>query len=406
MDNELCDDDEFPGGVFSERLEDGRAGAFLRISDRGVSARTTAGEEFWLSYADLDLELGGSSGRMVFARTRDRSLTLFSEDRRFLTGLKQAGSGQLLEHVEQLLIQASGRRWHGRAVAVSVVAGVLLLLGGGFLTLWFGTGYAVQHVPFSVDEQIGAAAVPVVLSEFGSEIKAPEATARLEKILSDLAKHSQHPEIRFKVILVDSGQINAVALPGGTVLVFRGLIHEAKTPGQFISVLAHEASHVTQRHHLEGIARAAGTAIAVGLLLGDTSGVIALGTQIATHAASSRYSQSQESEADRTGALLMHDAGLDPHEMIDMFEILPDGDVPAALQWLLTHPASSARAAAIRELVAGLPQREYSPPDLDLDWLKQQLEQAGAAPDKADENGNDKAGGDADAPAANPAPQN
>ena len=101
FDGDLLDDDEFPGGVFSDEIDGGRSGAHLRLGDRGITARTSEGREFVIGYSDCDLELGGDSGRMVFCRTADRSLTFFCEDRRFPEALKRAAVGELFEQVDQ-----------------------------------------------------------------------------------------------------------------------------------------------------------------------------------------------------------------------------------------------------------------------------------------------------------------
>ena len=73
FDQTNLDDDEFAGGVFSQEIDGGRAGAFIRLGDRGVRARTSDGREFIVPYEDCRLEIGGASGRMLFCRTGDRS---------------------------------------------------------------------------------------------------------------------------------------------------------------------------------------------------------------------------------------------------------------------------------------------------------------------------------------------
>ncbi len=126
------DDDEFSGGVFSQEIDGGRAGAYIRLGDRGIRARTTDGREFVVPYEDCRLEMGGVSGRMLFCRTADRSLTIFTEDRKFPMALQRASSGGLFEQVEEIL--ASGRSRHRRNVLLGwgLVGAVLACLVGGY----------------------------------------------------------------------------------------------------------------------------------------------------------------------------------------------------------------------------------------------------------------------------------
>jgi len=376
FDSDLLNDDEFPGGVFSKEIEGGRAGATIRLGDRGVSARIEDGFELFVAYSECQLEIGGNSGRMIFCRTPDRSVTIFCEDRRFLPALRQAATGELTEAVEAMLAKHSQRRWSARLTTWGVLVLCLVLLVGGYFVLMSGARAAVAAVPFAVDQKIGEAALPSVLGQFGSEIKDAETSRELQALIDSLNQHSPLKDVKFKVLVVESGDINAMALPGGTILILRGLLDTVKTPGELAGVLAHEISHVTMRHHLQQLVRTVGVVVAIEVMLGDVGGLVALGSQIATQATLNGYSQSQELEADREGVKLMHAAGYDPHEMVTMFENLPDANVPEVLSWLSTHPDSGLRAATIRQLIAELPRREYNPPALDLEALRERLGKA------------------------------
>ena len=80
----------YQGGLFSEEVPDGRTGAEVRLGDRGILARTQEGREFRVGYRDCELDVGGASGRMVFCRSRDRTLTIFCEEKEFATALLRA----------------------------------------------------------------------------------------------------------------------------------------------------------------------------------------------------------------------------------------------------------------------------------------------------------------------------
>ncbi|NQV25139.1 MAG: M48 family metallopeptidase [Rhodopirellula sp.] len=376
FDGDLLDDDEFSGGVFSDEIDGGRAGAHLRLGDRGITARTSTGREFVIRYSDCDLELGGDSGRMVFCRTVDRSLTFFCDDRRFPEAMKRAAVGELFEQVDRILAVGSRQRWAGRVgLWALLIVGVLVLAGAWFGTV-AGARVAIKSVPMSVDEQIGEAALPAVLSEFGQEIKSPKAQDAVQAIVDRLAPHAAIQGVNYHVLIVDSDVVNALALPGGRILVFRGLIDTMDSTEQLSAVLAHEMSHVTLRHHLTQIARSVGIVAAVNIMIGDVGGIVALGSEVLQRAALNNYSQAQETEADLEGVRMMYEAGLDPEAMIQMLGSLPDAHLPGALSWLSTHPNSDERIQSVKQFLKDATPREYSELDVRLEKLQDLLDEA------------------------------
>lgn len=379
-DTDFLDDGEFEGGVFCDEIEGGRAGAVIRAGDRGIHARTSDGHEFVVPYDDCNLEMGGNSGHMLFCRTVDRGLTIFCENRQFPVSLQQAGSGELFEQIEEILSTGSRQRWNSRlTVWLMIAASILVLIG-----LWFGlvegARVAVVALPFSVDEQIGTAALPAVIEEFGEPLGCPEAEEQLQSIIDRLGKHAAIADVQYSVTIIDTPMVNAVALPGGPIIVFRGLIDSSDSAEQLASVIAHEMSHITLRHQIKGIAQAMGVVVAIEVLIGDVGGLVALAAEVMRTAALNNYSQEHETEADLEGARMMHESGLDPQAMMDMFENLPEQDLPDALNWLSTHPDSHDRIDRIRALVADLSAREYSPLDFTLEELQGHI---AAASDKA-----------------------
>lgn len=378
FDGDLLDDDEFPGGVFSDEIDGGRSGAHLRLGDRGITARTSDGREFVIGYSDCDLELGGDSGRMVFCRTADRELTFFCEDRRFPEALKRAAVGELFEQVDQILAAGNRQRWVSRVGLWMMLAVCVLVLIGGYFGVVYGAQLAIEAVPMTVDEQIAEAALPSVLSEFGEEIESPNAVDAVQGVVDRLAPHSAIQGVNYQVLIIDSDVVNALALPGGTILVFRGLIDTMDSTEQLSAVIAHEMSHVTLRHHLRQISRSVGLVAAVHIVIGDVGGIVALGTEVLQTAALNNYSQGQETEADLEGARMMHAAGLDPQAMIQMLDSLPNAHLHGALSWLSTHPNSAERIKAVQQFLDEAEPRDYSQLDFRLEELRRILDDAQA----------------------------
>ncbi len=108
--------------------------------------------------------------------------------------------------------------------------------------------------------------------------------------------------------VIRSGVRNAVALPGGRVYLFRGLLDEAETPDEIAGVLAHELGHVKHRDGMRRLVQAGGASFLVGLLFGDVTGssAVIVATQ---QLLNSSYSREAESGADGVAIETMNSIG-------------------------------------------------------------------------------------------------
>jgi predicted Zn-dependent protease len=136
-------------------------------------------------------------------------------------------------------------------------------------------------------------------------------------------------------------------------------------------------AHATLRHGLERISQSLGMATAVDVLLGDASGIMMAGAELCQLASINSYSRDQEAAADAEGVRMMHEAGIDPLAMADFFATLHEehGDLPGVVSWISTHPQHEARIAAVKDQIAELPRKEYRPLAIDLDQIKQRLQE-------------------------------
>ncbi len=367
---------EFTGGVFSELIDGGRAGAEIELTQTGISALTTSGQRFSISYSQCQLEIGGFSGRMVFCRNLDRTLTIFCEDRNFASALAAASTGLLDAQLEEQLKHRRRQTWLGWRTGTALLLATLLICIGGYYGVRIGACAAVQALPVRVDQEIGSH-VFNGMELGGEEIKDPVVVKGMQKIVDKLAPHAAVEGLEFEVHVVKSPEVNAFALPGGPIVVFTGLIEHADDVNEIAGVLGHEMAHATLRHGLERISQSLGMAAAVNFLLGDTSGIIMAGSELFQMASINSYSREQEAAADEEGVRMMHAAGLDPLALTKFFETLhkEHGDVPGVISWLSTHPQHQQRIDAVKEQVAALPPKEYLPLEIDLVEIKKRLKQ-------------------------------
>lgn len=229
-------------------------------------------------------------------------------------------------------------------LAVAVLTGLL----------WFAlprfAAATAQAIPVSWEVALGEQVFEQVVALFavpdGERPKFCEAEAgrqALDRLSDRLAAVADSP-YAFRVTVLDSEITNAFALPGGRIVILRGLIDFAESPDEVAGVLAHEMGHVTHRHGTEGIVKSLGLAFFFGVMLGDLgSGIVGLAGETLV---STSFSREAETEADQEALTLLQGAGLSAEGVSRFFARLEEtyGDMPAALALLSTHPSNESRA--------------------------------------------------------------
>ena len=165
----------------------------------------------------------------------------------------------------------------------------------------------------------------------------------------------------WELFLVKDRTVNAFALPGGYVGVHLGLIAMTVTPDELASVLAHELSHVTQRHIARGVGIGKTTSLVsiAGLILGvlaasrspDAANALITGGQAVSAQSQLNYSRDFEREADRIGYNVLTGAGFAGGGMASMFEKLQQASRLNDSQnfpYLRSHPLNSERIGEAR----------------------------------------------------------
>lgn len=170
----------------------------------------------------------------------------------------------------------------------------------------------------------------------------------------------------YEAFLVRDRSVNAFALPGGFVGVHLGLIAMTATPDELASVLAHELSHITQRHIARSISAASRSstlglaAMLLGLLVAsrasnaDAAQAAVAGGQAAMVQAQLNFSRDMEREADRSGMALMDRAGFAPAGMAAMFDKLDTAsrlNDSGGFPYLRSHPLTVDRIGEARQRV-------------------------------------------------------
>ena len=225
----------------------------------------------------------------------------------------------------------------------------------------------------SREAQLGRS-VMLQLRNAGVMVEDPQLTEYIRILGARLASQANNGDFSFNFFIIDDNQINAFAMPGGHIGVHTGLILASENESELAGVLAHEVSHVTQRH----IARAlydnqrmsivSMATMLAAILIGaaadspDAAQGLLMGSQAAQLQRQINFTRSNEHEADRIGMGVLAAAGFDPNGMATFFEKLQiryglaRANVPQMLQ---THPVTGARIAEARARARQLPNIEY-----------------------------------------------
>ncbi|MGN6065191.1 M48 family metalloprotease [Brevundimonas diminuta] len=167
-----------------------------------------------------------------------------------------------------------------------------------------------------------------------------------------------------EILLVNDNDLNAFATRGRIMGLNTGLILRTKSPNQLLGVIAHEAGHIKNRHTLRDGAQNAGMqpmimTMALGALAAiagapDAGAALLASSQYFGTLGALRYMQSQEGEADITGARALERAGESGRGMVEFFENFRAQEIfsdQRRYPYFRSHPLSSQRIEALRRPV-------------------------------------------------------
>jgi beta-barrel assembly-enhancing protease len=232
---------------------------------------------------------------------------------------------------------------------------------------------AQQDLPPLMEKRIGESIMRDIRLREPSYLDDPEIDAYLNRLGRKLTAQSEVPSQDFEFFALRDATLNAFAMPGGYIGVHTALIMAAQSESELAGVLAHEISHVTQRHLARMVNKqsqgqmAALLSLAVAILAARSNPDVALGAAVAGQAAGLQqqlnYSRDFEREADRLGLQVLEKAGYDIRGMGTFFERLQkfgrlyENNAPG---YLRTHPLTTERIADMDNRIQMRPYRQVA----------------------------------------------
>jgi Zn-dependent protease with chaperone function len=249
-------------------------------------------------------------------------------------------------------------RTRTKVVALSMAA-IASLLACGIWGIPAAADRIASHLPDAVEIHLGNAIngeVRRVLTkeagkkplECGTGPQQQAGTKAFSKLIGELERAAELP-IPLHATVVHVPEVNAIALSGGHIYLYEDLLKKAKSVDEVAGVLAHEIGHVAHRDVTKALLRNGSMGILFGMIIGDFTGAGALMT-VASTILQNADSREAEAAADEYGAQLVGKLGGDPQALGAILKRI-SGDAEGSIpHFMLDHPKSSERAAAIANI--------------------------------------------------------
>lgn len=361
---------EFEGYLFDESVETGRVKIIITTEQSGLAIK---GDNIQrkISWNDLEISLGGSNNKQVFIKSRsDAKLNLFTNQLNLINEIKTK-SGFASDTILKPIKKGATKRFFLSTRFILFVITIMIVVPSLLLYLNYGKikKSAAKAIPVELETNLGESVFKNSVDQT-KIIQVPEVKQAIDTIFERFKPALINEPFQFHFYLIKDESLNAFALPGGYVVIHTGLILESESIEELAGVIAHEISHVTERHALERIVSSLGIITVCQIFLGDVSGIASVIIQGAQFASMMQFSQSQETEADVTGFNLMRQAKISPHGFIDFFnrakakKAMPE-EMHVTLNLFSSHPPDDKRIQKITELSQKYP---YQPEKIEVKW--------------------------------------
>ena len=179
-----------------------------------------------------------------------------------------------------------------------------------------------------------------------------------DAITANVPKSAQQGE--WEVVVFDSEQVNAFALPGGKIGVYTGILEVTENQDQLAAIMGHEVGHVLEHHSNERLSAnklsnvgLAVAAIAIGASEVDNKGLWVAGLGIGVqYGVIMPYSRAHESEADIVGQDLMARSGFSPEASVQLWKNMSKLSKDAPPEFMSTHPSNETRIKQLNKHLA------------------------------------------------------
>lgn len=230
---------------------------------------------------------------------------------------------------------------HPLAEASTLVVGLGIIFALLTVALVFLIEIALYFIPHETEKRLFQSWLPddiVTVAPFDERLVATQ------ELVDTLSRHWPDSPYDFTVEIHDSDVPNAMAFPGGLIVVTQGLLDEVESENELTFILGHELGHYYNRDHLRALGRIAVISMVFAAGAGDVNVTVADLTLRG-------FGRRQESRADEYGLQIVQSRYGHVGEAWRLFERWEEsGEAPEVLEYLSTHPDSGDRIIDMKEL--------------------------------------------------------
>ena len=188
-----------------------------------------------------------------------------------------------------------------------------------------------------------------------NESQYPGAYAYMNDMMDDILESEKikyGDEFDWEITIIDKDVMNAFAVPGGKLYFYTGIMKYLDDAASLAGVLGHEIAHADLRHSTSTMTDVYGFTILVSLLINDDSSMLSqIAGELATGAASLKFSRDHEYDADRYSMYYLSTTKFEPRGIGNFFvKLRAEGETASTFEFLSTHPDDDKRVDTVEEL--------------------------------------------------------
>ncbi len=345
----------------------------LNVQSTGVGFRWSGGS-ITFPLNGLKLRKGGHNDSLVFVEHPSLpDWSCCTADMEILDHPVFKGDPQIAAQLRGFKTVTYGRR----SFVGCLVIGLVLFVAGLIYIRPKIVDRITKAVPVSIEKDLGDMTFESVI--MGQRILSSEALDQnLNELFAPLPAVVTELKYEFRLSVIEDETLNAFAMPGGNIVIHSGAILMAESAEELLGVLAHEMAHVTERHSIRAMVNSLGWFILVQVMLGDSSGLLAIVETAAPYVLEQQFSRGQERDADRVGMQYLVDANIDPSGMIRFFETLQReyadvAELEEGLSFLSSHPTTKERIQSLETRASEYPDQDYRSLEVPFQALKAEV---------------------------------
>ena len=237
---------------------------------------------------------------------------------------------------------------------ISPIKELFVLLGASlaiilsiYLALGITLDIIINQIPHKAESSLSKL---INLTEFQTDESMVSTQRDVQALLDSLVALMPENNMKYKVTIFHSDDVNALALPGGNIVVFSGLLKTVESENELAMVLGHELGHFYYKDHIRGLGRGIVFVIMSSILFGSTNDFTNL-LSSAMMTMELKFSREQESAADEFGLYLLNAKYGHTGGSTDFFHKLHQQiELPEFLGFLTSHPVNAERVRNLSQL--------------------------------------------------------